>query len=65
MYNIDEIFRKKLDELYGSDNIKVTGIGSICSTCKYFDGKSCAKGRSFGGFATKLTDCCEWEVCNG
>lgn len=38
---------------------------SICSTCKYFDGKSCSKGRSFGGFATKLDDCGEWEVCGG
>ena len=47
------------------DQVKVKGKGSICSTCKYFNGKSCSKGRSFGGFATKLSECNEWEVCNG
>lgn len=47
------------------DQVEVTGRG-ICSTCKHFNGQSCAKGRSFGGFATKLSDCDdEWEVCNG
>ena len=41
-----------LDKFF--NNVKVKGKGS---TCKYFDGKSCSKGRSFGGFATKLDDC--------
>lgn len=45
------------------DQVKVKGKSSICSTCKYFNGKSCSKGRSFGGYATKLDDCGEWEVC--
>lgn len=48
------------------NNVKSKGKGSICSTCKYFDSKTCAKGRSFAGFASKLSDCDdEWEVCNG
>ena len=55
------------ESVFGNmDNVKVNSKGSICSTCKYFDGKTlCSKGRSFGGFATKLSDCNEWEVCNG
>ena len=60
----DEILRKKLDELFGN-NVKVKGKNSICSTCKHFNGEVCAKKRSFAGFATKLSDCGEWEVCNG
>lgn len=64
MYNTDDILRKKLDELFGSDKVMYKGKNSICSTCKNFNGKSCSKGRSFGGFATKLSDCGEWEVCN-
>lgn len=53
-----------LDKFF--NNVKVKGKGSICSTCKYFDGKSCAKGRPFGGYASKLSDCDdEWEVCGG
>lgn len=39
--------------------------GSICSTCKHFNGKTCNKGFSFAGFANKLSDCNdEWELCN-
>lgn len=52
--DVDEILRKKLDELFGSDKVMYKGKNSICSTCKHFNGKSCSKGRSFGGFATKL-----------
>lgn len=66
--DVDEILREKIEELFGSsDRIKYNGgKGSICSTCKYFrDGKFCAKKKSFAGFATKLADCEEWEVCNG
>lgn len=61
MDNIDDAFRKTMDELFGNK-----GKNSICSTCKHFrDGKFCAKKKSFAGFATKLADCEEWEVCNG
>ena len=45
--------------------IKIKGKNSICSTCKNFNGEICAKKRTFAGFATKLSDCNEWEVCNG
>lgn len=63
----EEILRKKIDELFSmnGDNVKVKGKGSICSTCKHFNGKTCRKGFSFAGFATKLSDCNgEWEICN-
>ncbi len=46
-------------------SIKIKGKNSICSTCKHFNGETCAKKLSFAGFATKLSDCNEWEVCNG
>lgn len=60
----DERVRKKIDELFGI-NTKYKGKGSICSTCKHFrDDKFCAKKKSFAGFATKLADCGEWEICN-
>lgn len=60
-----ELLKKKLNELFGVNGVKFKGKGSICSTCKHFDGNVCAKKRSFAGFATKLSDCNEWEVCNG
>ena len=65
--DIDETIRKKIEELFGfsSNNVKVKGKNSICSTCKHFNGEVCAKKRLFAGFATKLADCEEWEVCNG
>ena len=44
---------------------KVKGKGSICSTCKYFNGKNCLKGHRSGGYIEKLSDCDKWEVCNG
>lgn len=65
--DVDERLRKKIDELFGmdGDNVKFKGKGSICSTCKHFNGKTCRKGFSFAGFATKLSDCNdEWEICN-
>ena len=64
MDNTDEILKKKLNELFGVNSVKFKGKNSICSTCKHFDGNVCAKKRSFAGFATKLSDCNEWEVCN-
>lgn len=65
--DVEEIIRKKIEELFGEniDSVKFKGKGSICSTCKHFrDGKFCAKKKSFAGFATKLADCGEWEICN-
>lgn len=60
----DERVRKKIDELFGI-NTKYKGKSSICSTCKHFNGKTCSKGYSFAGFATKLSDCNDdWEICN-
>ena len=64
MNDVDEIIRKKFEEVFGSNSIPYKGKNSICSTCKHFNGKTCAKKRSFAGFATKLDDCGEWEVCN-
>ena len=62
-YKFDDYLKKRFfDDLFGKVVVKNNGI---CSTCKYFNGKSCSKGRSFGGFATKLDDCGEWEVCGG
>ena len=54
-----------IDGIDWSSVIKIKGKNSICSTCKNFNGETCAKKRSFAGFATKLSDCNEWEVCNG
>lgn len=45
--------------------IKIKGKNSICSTCINFDGDFCKKKRSFAGFASKLEECSDWEVCNG
>lgn len=65
--DIEETIRKTIDELLG-DNVKFDykykGKNSICSTCKHFNGESCTKRISFAGFADKLSDCNEWEVCN-
>lgn len=55
--------KKMFEEMW--DFVKVKGKNSICSTCKHFNGKSCSKGRPYAGFATKLDDCANWEVCNG
>jgi hypothetical protein len=54
-----------LDYVLFGDNVKFNGKCTICSTCKHYNGKSCSKGKAHGGFATKLSDCNEWEVCNG
>lgn len=43
MNNIDDILRKKFEEMFGADNVMYKGKNSICSTCKHFDGKTCAK----------------------
>lgn len=60
----DQRIREKIDELFGT-NVRYKGNGTICSTCKYFNGKTCSKGYSFAGFATKLSDCNDdWEICN-
>lgn len=64
--NVDDILRKAVEDVFGADNVMYKGKNSICSTCKHFNGKTCAKGKSFAGFANKLSDCNdEWEVCNG
>ena len=48
------------------DIIKNNGNSTICSTCKHFDGKVCAKKKISAGHAIKLSDCNdEWEVCGG
>lgn len=49
----------------GSATVKVKGKNSICSTCKHFNGETCAQHRSFAGFAGSLKDCDDWEVCDG
>jgi len=48
----------------GYSNVKIKGKGSICSTCKNYNGGFCKKGYPFPGFADKLDDCNNWEVCN-
>lgn len=54
--------KKMVEDFY--DRLNYKGKGSICSTCKHFNGESCTKRISFAGFADKLSDCNEWEVCN-
>lgn len=49
----------------GYSNVKIKGKHSICSTCKNFNDGVCKKGYSFAGFAVKLDECNNWEVCNG
>ena len=59
---INEWIKKNLGDI----PIHHFGENSICTTCKFFDGKYCKKGFSHVGFATKLKDCNdEWEACNG
>lgn len=48
-----------LDYVFGNKD-----KSTICSTCKHFDGKTCAKKKISAGTAIKLSDCNdEWEVC--
>ena len=61
---INLILRKEPTDGYSS-NVKIKGQNSICSTCKNYDGGICKKDYSFAGFANKLDDCNNWEVCNG
>ena len=57
--------RLNKETIDGYSKVKIKGKQSICSTCKNYDGGVCKKDHSFAGFADKLDDCNNWEVCNG
>lgn len=63
--DIINYIRFSKEPVNGYSSVKIKGEKSICSTCKNYDGGVCKKGYSFAGFADKLDDCNNWEVCNG
>lgn len=68
MDRVEQIIKEAKEQIKNYEmfnGYKYKGKNSICTTCKFFDGECCKKGFPFAGFATKLADCGEWEVCNG
>lgn len=63
--DIINYIRFNKEHVDGYSSVKIKGQESICSTCKNYNGGICKKGYAFAGFADKLDDCDNWEVCNG